>query len=273
MTSTAAIVAEHLLPRLKDAVRRPFVLGLCGAQGSGKTWTTRSLRHLLEAKGIRVAAFSLDDLYLARARREALARAVHPLLAVRGVPGTHDVELGLALFGALGQSGRVQVPAFDKACDDLFPREAWPFADAPVDVVLFEGWCVGAVPQDEAALASPVNRLEREDDPDMIWRRHVNACLAGPYAALFARIDMLVLLAAPGFGVVSRWRRQQEETLRRSITQKGGEAPALMDRAAIERFVMFYERLTRHILAEMPSRADLTIALDVHRNPVSVRTA
>lgn len=273
MASTIETIADHLLPRLGKAQCSPFVLGLCGAQGSGKTWTTRALARLLEIEGLRVASLSLDDLYLSKAHRQALARDVHPLLAVRGVPGTHDVPLGLALFDKLRHEGEVSIPAFDKATDDLVPPDAWHRIAAPVDVVLFEGWCVGAKPQAVSDLVEPVNALEQAEDPDTTWRAYANVCLAGEYSRLFARIDMLVLLQAPGFEVVADWRFQQEEALRRDLKQKGEEAPALMDRSAIRRFVMYYERLTRHILAEMPSRADLSIALDANRHPVSFRTA
>ena len=95
----------------------------------------------------------------------------------------------------------------------------------------------------------------------MVWRRYANAALAGAYQALFARIDALVLLAAPGFEVVRRWRGEQEAGLRRA----NPGAPGLMDEAGLSRFIEHYERLTRHILAEMPGRADLVARLDRQR--------
>mgnify|MGYP001183641409 CR=1 FL=1 len=87
---------------------------------------------------------------------------------------------------------------------------------------------------------------------------------------LFARIDLLVLLAAPGWEVVARWREQQEAELRAS----GG--PAVMSLGEVLRFIQHYERLTRWILEEMPARADLTVRLGEGRevlalDPVSLR--
>lgn len=262
LDAVAALVGE----RLAGAHRLPLVLGLCGAQGSGKSTLARALVARLQGQGIAAAALSIDDLYLTRAQRAVLAREVHPLLATRGPPGTHDVPLGLALLAALEAGEGPALPRFDKAADDRTPRGAWPAAPAHCRVLVFEGWCVGAIPQDEAALAAPVNDLEREEDPDGTWRRAVNSALAGSYADLFARIDALVLLAAPGFGAVHGWRMQQEDELR-AVSPDGA---AVMDAAGMARFIQHYERLSRHILAEMPARADLVIRLGPDRVPLAI---
>jgi D-glycerate 3-kinase len=242
----------------------PFVLGLCGAQGSGKTTMARAIVAALTAEGVAAAALSLDDLYLTRAEREQLARDVHPLLATRGVPGTHDVGLGLTVFDALARGEAASLPRFDKARDDRAPRSAWPLAPAGCTVLVFEGWCVGAGPQADAALADPVNALERNEDADGRWRAYANGCLGGEYQRLFARIDALALLAAPAFEVVARWRGEQEAEL--AAAEPGIRT---MDEAGIARFVSFYERITRYILAEMPARADLTARLDPARRVLS----
>ncbi|MGV3510780.1 MAG: kinase [Novosphingobium sp.] len=270
MPDTAQIVFDHIVRRLPQRSDRPLVVGICGAQGSGKTWLTAAVAQRLERDGLACATLSLDDLYLSKTRRQDLARTIHPLFAVRGVPGTHDVALGIDLLRRLGERGNVRMPVFDKACDDLLAIADWRSVDGPVDVVLFEGWCVGATAQGGTDLVEPVNRLEREEDSDGAWRRHVNNALSGPYQTLFSRMDMLVLLQAPGFEIVAQWRTQQEETLRAHMAKAGTDTSGLMDRAGIERFVMFYERLTRHILAEMPKRADLTISLDSERCPLRV---
>jgi D-glycerate 3-kinase len=240
-----------------------FVVGICGPQGSGKSTTVRVLAALLEAKGLKVATLSLDDLYLPRADREALAREVHPLLRTRGVPGTHDVALGLAVLDGLAGEGETALPRFDKASDDRAPVGAWPVVAGPVDVVLFEGWCVGARPESAQALSAPVNALERERDPEGVWRAHVNAALAGSYRALFARLDLLMLFTAPDFETVLAWRREQEAKLRDRLGGTGREGAMTDEAVAV--FIQHYERLTRHIAREMPPRADLVMTLDADR--------
>ncbi|WP_044558922.1 kinase [Azospirillum sp. B4] len=266
MTASLDLVEGLLRRRLDETPRRPFILGICGAQGSGKSTLADGLAERLVASNLRVAVLSLDDLYLTKGERQDLARDVHPLLATRGVPGTHDVGLGLAVLDGLGAPGRTLLPRFDKAVDTRAAEGAW--VEGPVDVVLFEGWCVGAVPQDAADLDAPVNDLERDRDTGGEWRRHVNAALAGDYQRLFGRLDALVLLAAPDFAVVRGWRIQQEETLRARLRAAGKPTDGTMTDEQVSRFIQFYERLTRHILAEMPGRADLTLRLDTGRQVV-----
>ena len=244
-----------------------FVLGICGAQGSGKSTLVACLAEALANEGIAAATLSLDDLYLTRAARQRLAAEVHPLFATRGVPGTHDVALGLGTIAALGRGEPAPLPRFDKAADDRLPRADWPQAPAGTQVLLLEGWCLGARPQDPAELAAPVNALEAEADAQGTWRRHANAALAGDYQTLFARIDALVLLAAPGFDVVARWREQQEAELR---ARAGAGAAGAMSQAEVLRFVRHYERLTRHVLTEMPGRADLVARLGPDREVLAL---
>ncbi len=236
-----------------DQVPAPLVLGVAGGQGSGKTTLARQLERALNAAGARVAACSLDDFYLTHARRHALAAAVHPLLATRGVPGTHDVgALQQALIG-LGRPGTVALPMFDKGSDDPLPASRWRRVVAPVDVVVLEGWCVGALPQPAAELTQPVNALERDEDPDGVWRRYVNDALAGASAKLWRRLDALVFLQVPDLAAVRRWRAQQELALPEARR---------MDSTRIARFVAHYERLTRWMLETTPDRAELTVVLD-----------
>lgn len=260
-------VERALLPAMDRGSRRPFVLGICGAQGSGKSTLSDALAARMRARGIATAVLSIDDLYRTKADRAALARDVHPLFAVRGVPGTHDVGLGLSVIAALEAGQPVLLPRFDKARDDRAPLDEWETAPAGTALLILEGWCVGARPQSAEALKAPVNALERDEDVDGRWRAAVNQALAVAYQALFLRIDMLVLLAAPGFEAVRDWRVEQEHGLARSA---GADAAGVMTDAEVERFIRFYERLTRHILIEMPARADLALYLDLDRSVRSV---
>ena len=262
---TVETVCEPLAARaarLRQVRRKTVTIGLCGAQGSGKSTVVAATKRLLENRGLSTVAVSLDDFYLPREARQRLATEVHPLLAVRGPPGTHDVRLGGAVLDQLRAKGRVALPAFDKATDNRKPRGVWETVATPVDVVLFEGWCVGARAQGAAALANPVNALEAEEDPKGVWRTYINEQLDGPYQELFGRMQELVMLKAPSFEVVLAWRTEQEHKLR---ARTGGG----MTDAEVARFISHYERLTRWILTEMPERARWVVSLDENRKPTS----
>jgi len=240
------------------------ILGVCGAQGSGKSTFCRLLGTVLaEAFDETPVALSIDDIYETHERRVELAAEVHPLFATRGVPGTHDVALGLDTINRLASltvGGTVALPVFDKATDTRLGPERWRTHRGPVSTLLFEGWCVGAVPESESALSEAINDLEREEDRDGLWRRTVNARLRDDYQALFGLIDVMMLLRVEGMHRVFEWRRLQEHKL--AAAGDPGEETRIMSDAQVDRFVMHYERLTRHILAEMPGRADIVFDLD-----------
>ncbi|MFS0741367.1 kinase [Brevundimonas sp. 3P9-tot-E] len=234
------------------------VIGIAGAQGSGKTTLVRAAAERLGA-----AHLSLDDVYLTRAERQAMAREVHPLFTVRGPPGTHDLgllERTLAALRAADADSRTPLPAFDKLADDRAPRTDWPvFAGRP-SAVLVDGWCLGATPQAEADLAAPVNALEAERDGQGIWRRASNAALAGPYAEVFSRFDAVLFLKAPSFDAVLDWRCEQEAGL---MDLPPADLPPAR-RAELAVFIQHFERITRHMLAG-GIQADMTFALNRSR--------
>ncbi len=245
--------------------RGPMLLGINGGQGTGKSTMAMFLRHLLEQEqGLATALLSIDDLYLTRAARIELGERVHPLLRTRGVPGTHDPHLGMELIDRLMSAGpgdATALPRFSKAIDDRLPFAEWPVFRGRADLVIFEGWCVGARPQPEEDLQEPLNALERDEDRDGRWRRWVNAQLAGSYRACFDRIDRLVFLRAPDMACIRAWRAEQEDKLRRRLHERGEDASGLMDGAALDRFIDHYQRLTEHQWRELPSRADAVLQL------------
>lgn len=239
-----------------------LLLGINGAQGSGKSTLAKALDIICRQQfGWRVAVLSLDDLYLSRAARQKLARQVHPLFATRGVPGTHDVALGIRTIAALRAAGggdTVCLPRFDKANDDPVTPALRETVRGPFDLLIFEGWCLGATPQKESELAAACNELERREDSEGIWRHYVNRQLAEVYPPLFAGIDCRIFLQVPDFEAVLRWRWEQEDLLR---TTRAGEA-GLMDRSALNRFIQHFERLTLHQLITQPAISDTVFVLD-----------
>lgn len=248
----------------------PLLVGINGCQGSGKSTLAQLLVAALEQLGCAAIALSLDDFYLTRAQRRALAESTHPMLETRGVPGTHDVELIRDTLDALlkpySEDARtIMVPCFDKAKDDRTKTAHWRAVQAPVDVMIWEGWCLGVPPQPDTELAIPVNQLEALEDPDGHWRCFANEAL-GQYQPLFDRVNHWIMLKAPNFDCVYRWRLEQEEKLVAQSRTVG----AIMSPQQIERFIQFYQRLTEWGFSAVPPRTDTLFTLDADRGIQSV---
>ncbi|MCD8521251.1 MAG: hypothetical protein LRY66_09625 [Saccharospirillaceae bacterium] len=257
------------------------LIGIHGGQGSGKSTLCRALAQVYrQVLGWNTVVLSIDDLYLTHSERSQLALNIHPLLSTRGVPGTHDVNLGLLLtrqLRQLNEGQRLMIPAFDKIQDDRLPENYWHTVTGPVDLILFEGWCVGCLPVAEEDLQEPVNSLEASDDSNGQWRRWVNQQLAGRYADWFAQIDRLLMLKVPGMNAVQQWRREQEDSNRKqseALSQNKIRLSKTTDRSLSEtgliRFIQHYQRLTEQALHALPARADLVLELDARHQVAAI---
>ncbi|QTA78403.1 Phosphoribulokinase [Desulfonema limicola] len=257
----AAWIAEKLKGKQDN-----IILGINGAQGSGKSTLCRFLDFLLlEIWKIQVITISIDDLYKTREQRKYLAKTIHPLFETRGVPGTHDVNLGIELFNKLKNmkagSEPVSIPRFNKATDDRYPENQWTSCTQAPKIIIFEGWCVGSRHQPVKDLEVPANSMEMEKDSKLVWRNYVNYQLEKVYPPLFNQIDYLVMLKVPGMEQVLKWRKKQEHKLAQSQQNSQGNNRIMSDEE-IEEFVMYYQRLTEYMLEEMPQRADVILWLD-----------
>lgn len=241
----------QLVEKLQSDFSLPAVIGISGAQGSGKSTLAAELVAQLKRQGIKAAAVSLDDYYLSKALRQQLAQDIHPLLAQRGVPGTHAIEQAINDAKAVLAGRPVALPQFDKALDE----PAAPLAVQQPDILLVEGWCVGIQPQTAAELTRPVNTLEANEDPDGRWRRYVNTQLAGPYTDYWRLVKPLIWLQAPDWDCVCRWRAKQE----RQLWQSRGTG---MSDTELARFMLPFQRLTQAGWQQLPQQADYIIALD-----------
>lgn len=251
-----AIEEKHRL------LQRPCFVGLCGPQGCGKSTGAGLLQELLSNRSLRAAIVSLDDFYLTRTERESLARDIHPLFVTRGPPGTHDLALGIKTTRQLLTGASLAIPSFAKQLDDRAQRSTWPWFEGPADIVVLEGWCVGAQPQLDQSLCEPINDLERHLDEEGVWRRYVNSALYA-YQTWFDSIDYLIQLRPPSFGIVARWRFEQEEGLRARLGPE--ESASLMSAPEINRFVQHYERLTVALIEDGSGAADAVVDLDENR--------
>lgn len=227
-----SLIARALAPAL--LARDCRIVSITGSQGSGKSTLARILVRQLNALGVKASCVSLDDFYLPKKNRIELARRVHPLIATRGVPGTHDSHWLRALLQQFVHSKgllNVSLPQFDKGKDDRITE-----IRVDAEVLVLEGWCLGVQPQPPELLKKPVNDLERLEDAQGTWRQWCNEQIRQHYQPLWPLVDAWILLQPPTFAQVFEWRRQQEMDLPRS------EA---LSEAALQRFIQHYERLTR----------------------------
>lgn len=274
-----------LLEKYQIPSKKPLIIGINGSQGSGKSTLADYLCTVLnERYDLRCVSLSLDDFYLTKLERQQLAIEVHPLLETRGVPGTHDIPLALKTLAQL-VDGSVQtlIPRFDKSRDDRMPMEQCDSISGQVDIIILEGWCVGAKPQTADQLVEPLNSLEAEQDTDGVWRNTVNQALAGEYQALFTQLDQLIMLQAPSFESVFNWRLEQEEKMRARIGALNSGASAteasangakesangIMTASQIAEFIAHYQRITEQSLREIPLRADHLLQLGSQRQIIT----
>jgi D-glycerate 3-kinase len=286
--SQAGYAPEFVAAVLDDALaHHSRVYGIAGLQGTGKSTLAAQMAALAQARRLSVVVLSIDDFYLGRRERLRLGHDVHPLLATRGPPGTHDVTLACATIDSLkrGQSEVLPdptrrestitarkihsdpflptaLPHFDKIADRRLPPSRWMRVTRTPDLVVFEGWFLKVPPEDPGALCEPLNALERDADPHGIWRAYCNRALAD-YEPLWKRIDRLLFLQGPGFELVPDWRWQQEVTLQAAHPRRSA-----MLRDTVERFVLFFERVSRQALRTLPAIADRTIRIDAARKPI-----
>ncbi|MGE0596501.1 MAG: kinase [Hyphomonadaceae bacterium] len=249
-----ALIEDMIAAARAKQPDRPALIGVAGAQGSGKTTAVEALTHA----NARYAQFSIDDVYFDTAQRAAFAARTHPLFVTRGPPGTHDIALARATIDALTNAGpdtATPLPRFDKIADRLRPREAWPLFRGRPEAILIDAWCLGALPP--AGVGAPLNPVE-EEDGDGVWRRTQDDLLRGAYGDWFASFDAMLYLRPPSWEIVRRWRGQQEVTLRKRTLTADEEA-------WIDRFIMHYERITRSMMDGRHSAA-IAVQLDEARN-------
>lgn len=262
-TPAADFLANHQV-----GAGKTLFIGLNGSQGSGKSTLASFLKYYFNhVYSLNVVSMSLDDFYLSSDARGKLAKEVHPLLATRGVPGTHDINLLTNTLAKLKTNDfPVIIPHFNKATDNPAPKETWLTINEPVDVVILEGWCWGARQQSHEQLSKPVNDLEQFSDPDDTWRRYVNNELHAHYEPLYDFFDFWLMLKAPSFSCIYNWRCEQEHKLKASLLALDMPDNKTMSDQEIHEFIQYFQRLTEHCLATLPAYFNLTFELDANRH-------
>ena len=239
---------------------KTLFLGFSGGQGSGKTTVAKILKIILKKFFKRkIHVSSIDDFYKTLKDRNKMSYIIHPLFKTRGVPGTHDVNLINKFFYFIKKKKfkKTKLPKFDKSIDDRLKKKYWFNIKERPEIVILEGWCVGARPQSNSLIKKPVNILEKYEDENLIWRKHVNEKLKREYKKLFAMIDYYIFMKIPNFNMVFKWRLLQENKLRKKSLFK----KKIMSYNKIKRFIMFYQRITLQMIKDLSKSASIVMLL------------
>ena len=260
---------SHSIYKIFKNKKRTIIVGLTGGQGSGKSTISSILKIILkEGFNLNTVIFSIDDFYKTSKQRKKMSIRISPLFLTRGVPGTHDTRM---LYNCLKNLKKINfknfsIPKFDKSNDDRSPKKYWQKVKKKADIVIFEGWCVGATPQKNKDLIVPINILEKEKDKKRIWRNYVNKELKTKYKKIFKLIDTTIFLKVPSFEHVYKWRLLQEKKL--SKISKGKK---IMTKKEIKNFIMFYERLTKYMSKHLSKKVKFLINVDTKHRLKSIK--
>ena len=245
----------------KAEKKRPYFVGLAGGQGTGKT-TISSLIRIILIKYFRLNVFriSIDDFYKTRKERINLSKRVHPMLLTRGVPGTHDINMMLNFFrnSKSKKFKRLKLPTFNKAIDDRFNKKKWYDLKKRPDVIIFEGWCVGAKSEKNLTLKKTINSMEKIKDQKQVWRKYVNHQLKSKYKNLYSQLNCLIFLKAKNFSLLQKWRLKQE----RKLGVKSKVKSKIMSKADVLNFMQTYQRITQNMFRNMPKYSSIIINLN-----------
>ena len=243
--------------------KKPYFVGLAGGQGTGKTTISSIIKIILEKYfKLKVFKISIDDFYKTRKERIALSKKVHPMLLTRGVPGTHDINMMLDFFkkSKAKKFKNMKLPNFNKAIDDRFPKNKWNTINKRPDVIIFEGWCVGARAETNKTLKKSINSMEKANDHKLVWRKYVNQQLKTKYKKLYSQLNCMIYLKAKNFSLLQKWRLKQEHKLWLKTKKKGNYK--IMSKGDVINFMQTYQRITQNMFKNMPKYASIILNLN-----------
>ncbi|KAF7973967.1 hypothetical protein HWV62_13940 [Athelia sp. TMB] len=252
----ARLISQHICRKLgeREDKSAPLMVAMQGPQGCGKTTLCSATKNLLERESLAVAILSLDDLYLPFPQLKALAES-HPsnkLLAGRGQPGTHDLELGKAVLKSIQSINEtrdlVHLPIFDKSLNEGKGDRSQEtvVVRPPLDVFIFEGWSMGFAPVEPALLQARYSEAKTAESERPYFMSHsldslltLNNNLGSVAAALYPPFTVFIQIQPSSLEHVFRWRLQQEHRMKSLNGGRGMTDEEI--KAFVERYMPGYE--------------------------------
>ena len=178
------------------------------------------------------------------------------------MPGTHDINLMLSFFKSITNKNfrSFKVPCFNKAVDDRLNKKYWYNIKERPDVIIFEGWCVGARAEKNSSLKRSINSMEKVNDTKIVWRKFVNQQLKSKYKKLYSQLNCLIYLKAKNFTLLQKWRLKQEQKLWLKTKKKSKNK--IMSKGDVINFMQTYQRITENMFRMMPKYASIVMNLN-----------
>ena len=254
-------IKKFYLPLLHSIKNKKKIM-IAGSQGSGKSSLALLISEYLKKYYLKSSVIiSLDDFYISKNKRLKLARTIHPLFATRGVPGTHDIELLQKKLQKLNNKDfPVYLPIFDKTTDS---RKKSFKKITQADIIILEGWCIGAKPITDTFLYKNINNLEKFKDPQFIWRKNYNDYLY-LYQKIFSKFNYFIYLQFNNWKNVIEWKYKQELRLRNKTKD-----PLL--KKYLSEFIQYYEKISRWMFKKSPNDCHLLIKIDSKQKIKQIR--
>ena len=237
------------------------IIGLSGGQGAGKSTITAILKFILKFRyRLDLCIFSIDDFYKTKFERKKMSERIHPLFLTRGVTGTRDLRFINQTINHLKKKNfkPVMIPRFDKSIDDRAKKTKWVKIKKPPNIIIFEGWCVGAKSEKNSSLKKTINTMEKAKDQKQIWRKYVNHQLKSKYKDLYSQLNCLIYLKAKNFSLLQKWRLKQE----RKLWVKSKVKSKIMSKENVLNFMQTYQRITQNMFRNMPKYASIIFNLN-----------
>ena len=244
---------EKIYMPLFKKIRSKKMIMIAGSQGSGKSSLSELIKVIYKKHyKKKVTIISIDDFYHSIKKRNQISRDIHPLFSVRGVPGTHDITLLRNILWKIKKKQfPIYLPIFDKTKD---ARKKYRKKISSSDLVILEGWCVGASPLPNDYLFKNINIIEKDSDRQNIWRKNYNRYLKD-YQDLFKLFNYYIYILTPSWENVISWKYKQELKLR---SQKSN----LKLLSKLKKFIMYYEKITRWMMKNSKLNCNILIKID-----------
>jgi len=225
---------------------RPLVIGVQAHQGCGKTTMTSIISLILKGfYDVNCLNISIDDFYKTFDELNKLKQE-KPDFKYRGPPGTHDLKLAKNLFDKIKNNEiGYYIPIYNKSFNNGKGERIDNGFEIrfPVEVLIFEGWFLGAKSKDVAKMINnknnkyknirEINQVNRENNTkeyseisDNQEERNMDSLLLQSnknlkdYEDIWKDIDVFISIKPENFYLSKKWRIQAEKNLKSGMDYK-----------------------------------------------------